>query len=168
MKKIVCIIIILISSTITYAENGVYFVDADSLLNNSEYGKKIVNKLKKINSNNLLDIEKDEKELKKIEDEINKIKNIITEEELNKKISDLKDKIIIYRKKKDTKFKEYDDYKNKELNEFFVQITPFIEKFMEINSIQIILEKKNIFIASSKYDKTDLLIQFLNKNLKDD
>ena len=168
MKKIVCIIIILISSTITYAENGVYFVDADSLLNNSEYGKKIVNKLKKINSENISDLEKDEKELKKIEDEINKIKNIITEEELNKKISDLKDKIIIYRKKKDTKFKEYDDYKNKELNEFFVQITPFIEKFMEINSIQIILEKKNIFIANSKYDKTDLLIQFLNKNIKDD
>ena len=100
MKKIVCIIIILISSTITYAENGVYFVDADSLLNNSEYGKKIVNKLKNINSKNISDLEKDEKELKKIEDEINKIKNIITEEELNKKISDLKDKIIIYRKKK--------------------------------------------------------------------
>ena len=168
MKKIVCIIIILISSTITYAENGVYFVDADSLLNNSEYGKKIVNKLKNINSKNISDLEKDEKELKKIEDEINKIKNIITEEELNKKISDLKDKIIIYRKKKDTKFKEYDDYKNKELNEFFAKITPYIEKFMEINSIQIILEKKNIFIANSKYDKTDLLIQFLNKNIKDD
>ena len=168
MKKIVCIIIILISSTITYAENGVYFVDADSLLNNSEYGKKIVNKLKNINLKNISDLEKDEKELKKIEDEINKIKNIITEEELNKKISDLKDKIIIYRKKKDTKFKEYDDYKNKELNEFFVKITPFIEKFMEINSIQIILEKKNIFIANSKYDKTDLLIQFLNKNIIDD
>ena len=168
MKKIVCIIIILISSTITYAENGVYFVDADSLLNNSEYGKKIVNKLKKINSENISDLEKDEKELKKIEDEINKIKNIITEEELNKKISDLKDKIIIYRKKKDTKFKEYNDNKNKELNEFFDKITPFIEKFMEINSIQIILEKKNIFIANSKYDKTDLLIQFLNKNIIDD
>ena len=168
MKKIVCIIIILISSTITYAENGVYFVDADSLLNNSEYGKKIVNKLKNINSKNISDLEKDEKELKKIEDEINKIKNIIIEEKLNKKISDLKKKIIIYRKKKDTKFKEYDDYKNKELNEFFAKITPFIEKFMEINSIQIILEKKNIFIANSKYDKTDLLIQFLNKNIKDD
>ena len=168
MKKIVCIIIILISSTITYAENGVYFVDVDSLLNNSEYGKKIVNKLKNINLKNISDLEKDEKELKKIEDEINKIKNIITEEELNKKISDLKDKIIIYRKKKDTKFKEYNDYKNKELNEFFVKITPFIEKFMEINSIQIILEKKNIFIANSKYDKTDSLIQYLNKNIKDD
>ena len=168
MKKIFFIFIILIFSTLSYAENGVYFVDADSLLNNSDYGKKIVDNLKKINSNNLLDIEKDEKELKKIEDEINKIKNIITEEEFNKKILDLKDKIIVYREKKNIKFKEYNDFKNKELNEFFVKITPYIEKFMEINSIQIIFEKKNIFIANSKYDKTDSLIQFLNENIKND
>ena len=168
MKKIFCVIIILIFSNLSYAEDGIYFVDADSLLNNSDYGKKIVNNLKKINSNNLSDIEKDEKELKKIEDEINNIKNIISEEELNKKIENLKDKIIIYREKKDIKFKEYNDFKNKELNNFFVKITPLIEKFMEINSIKIILEKKNIFIANSKYDKTNSLIEFLNKNIKDD
>ncbi len=142
MKKIFCVIIVLIFSTYSYAENGIYFVDVDSVLNNSDYGKKIVTKLKKINSNNLSNIEKDKNELKKIEDEINKIKNIISEEELSKKISDLKDKIIIYQEKKDVKFKEFNDFKNKELNEFFVKITPLIEKFMEINSIKIILEKK--------------------------
>ncbi len=100
MKKFFFIIILLFYSTISFAEDRIYFVDADSLLNNSVYGKKIVNKLKKINSTNLSNIEKDEKELKKIEDEINKIKNIISENELKKKISDLKDKIIIYREKK--------------------------------------------------------------------
>jgi len=168
MKNFFFVIFILFFSTFSYAENKIYFVDVDSLINNSDYGKKIVDNLKKINLNNLSDIEKDEKELKKIEDEINKIKNIISEEELNKKLSDLKDKIIIYREKKDIKFKEFNDFRNKELNEFFVKITPLIEKFMEINSIKIILEKKNIFIANSKYDKTDSLIEFLNKNIKDD
>ena len=168
MKKFFFVVIIIISSTLSYAENGIYFVDADRVLNNSDYGKKIVNKLKKINSNNLSDIEKDENELKKIEVEINKIKNIISQDELNKKISDLKDKIIKYREKKDIKFKEYNDLKNKELKTFFDKITPFIEEFMEINSIKIILEKKNIFIANSKYDKTGLLIDFLNKNISND
>ncbi len=33
---------------------------------------------------------------------------------------------------------------------------------MEINSIKIIIEKKNIFIAKSNYDITDTLIEFLN------
>ena len=152
----------------SFADDGIYFVDADIILNNSNYGKKIVNKLKKINSTNILNIEKDEKELKKIENEINKVKNIISEDELNKKISNLKNKIRLYREKKDVKFKEYNDLKNRELKQFFVKITPFIEEFMENNSIKIILEKKNIFIANSKYDKTDALIEFLNKNIKND
>ena len=39
---------------------------------------------------------------------------------------------------------------------------------MENNSIKIMLEKKNIFIANSNYDKTDELIEFLNKNIKND
>ena len=33
---------------------------------------------------------------------------------------------------------------------------------MEINSIKIIIEKKNIFIAKANYDITDALIEFLN------
>ena len=168
MKRFFCVLIILVYPIFSFADDGIYFVDADIILNNSNYGKKIVNKLKKINSTNILNIEKDEKELKKIENEINKVKNIISEDELNKKISNLKNKIRLYREKKDTKFKEYNDLKNRELKQFFVKITPFIEEFMENNSIKIILEKKNIFIANSKYDKTDALIEFLNKNIKND
>jgi Skp family chaperone for outer membrane proteins len=168
MKKFYLVLILLVYPILSFADDGIYFVDADIVLNNSNYGKKIVNKLKEINSNNILNIEKDEEELKKIENEINKIKNIISEDELKKKISNLKNKIKIYREKKDIKFKEYNDLKNRELKQFFVKITPLIEEFMEINSIKIILEKKNIFIANSKYDKTDALIEFLNKNIKND
>ena len=168
MKKLFLVLILLFHPILSFADDRIYFVDADIILNNSNYGKKIVNKLKKINSKNILNIEKDEQELKKIEDEINKIKNIISEDELNKKISDLKNKIIIYREKKEITFKEYNDLKNRELKQFFGKITPLIEAFMENNSIKIMLEKKNIFIANSNYDKTDELIKFLNKNIKND
>ena len=168
MKKLFLVLILLFHPILSFADDRIYFVDADIILNNSNYGKKIVNKLKNINSKNILNIEKDEQELKKIEDEINKIKNIISEVELNKKISDLKNKIIIYREKKEITFKEYNDLKNRELKQFFGKITPLIEEFMENNSIKIMLEKKNIFIANSNYDKTDELIEFLNKNIKND
>ena len=168
MKKFFLVLVLLFYPILSFADDGIYFVNADAILNNSNYGKKIVNKLKKINSKNILNIEKDEQELKKIENEINKIENIISEDELNKKISNLKNKILIYREKKEITFKEYNDLKNKELKQFFEKITPFIEKFMENNSIKIMLEKKNIFIANSNYDKTDELIKFLNKNIKND
>ena len=168
MKIFFFIITLIINSSISLANDNIYFVDVDFILNNSIFGKKTVDKLKKINATNVAEIENDELELKKFEDEINKIKNIITEDELKKKIAELKDKILIFKNKKDIKFNEFNDLKNKELKEFFSRITPIIEEFMEINSIIIILEKKNIFIANSKYDKTEELINFLNKKINHD
>ena len=138
------------------------------MLNETSYGNKIVQKLKNINSNNLKNIENDEKELKQIEDEINKVKNVISEEEFKKKIDNLKIKIISYREKKNNTFNEYNSLKNKELENFFVKITPLLEEFMEKNSIKIIIEKKNILIAQENYDKTNDLVNFINTKLKYD
>ena len=39
---------------------------------------------------------------------------------------------------------------------------------MEMNSIKLIMDKKNIFIANAKYDITDELIEFLNLKLKNE
>ena len=168
MKKICLLSFFLLYSTLISANEGIYFINVDSLLNNTNYGKQIVNKLKNINSANISDLEKDEKELKNIEDEINKVKNLISENELNRKVENLKEKILIYREKKDDIFEEYNNLKNKELKYFFDKITPVIEEYMETNSIKIILEKKNIFIANSKYDITNSLIKFINLKIKND
>lgn len=168
MRKICVLFFFLLYSTLTFANEGIYFINLDSLLNNTNYGKQIVNKLKNVNSANISEIEKDEKELKNIEDEINKVKNLISENELNRKVEKLKEKILIYREKKDNIFQEYNNLKNKELKYFFDKITPVIEEYMETNSIKIIIEKKNIFIADSKYDITNSLIKFINSKIKND
>ena len=46
-------------------------------------------------------------------------------------------------------------------------VNPIIEKIMEKNSIGILIEKKNIFIAKSNYDITEIVIEEINKNIKD-
>ena len=168
MNKIFFIIFFFFISYSSFAQESIYFVDIDKVLNETSYGNKIVQKLKNINSNNLKNIENDEKELKQIEDEINKVKNVISEEEFKKKIDNLKIKIISYREKKNNTFNEYNSLKNKELENFFVKITPLLEEFMEKNSIKIIIEKKNILIAQENYDKTNDLVNFINTKLKYD
>ena len=168
MNKIFFIIFFFFISYSSFAQESIFFVDIDKVLNETSYGNKIVQKLKNINSNNLKNIENDEKELKQIEDEINKVKNVISEEEFKKKIDNLKIKIISYREKKNNTFKEYNSLKNKELENFFVKITPLLEEFMEKNSIKIIIEKKNILIAQENYDKTNDLVNFINTKLKYD
>ncbi len=167
MKKIIFILLVIFYSTYTLANDTVYFIDIDKVLNDSIYGKKIVKKLKNINSINVEEIKKNENELKNIEDEINKVKNIVKEEELNKKINQFKKKLIAYREQKDLKIKNFNNLKNKELDIFFKKITPFIEEFMENNSIKIIIEKKNILIANENYNKTNALINFLNTKIQD-
>ena len=84
------------------------------------------------------------------------------------KINNLKNNILTFRENKDQIFKQYNDIKNKELEIFFQKITPYIEEFMEKNSINLILDKKNIFIANTNYDITNSLIEFLNLKLFDD
>ena len=49
MKKLFLVLILLFHPILSFADDRIYFVDADIILNNSNYGKKIVNKLKKIN-----------------------------------------------------------------------------------------------------------------------
>lgn len=168
MKRIFFIIFFFFISPSSFATESIYFVDIDKVLNETLYGKNIVQELKNINSKNIKKLEKDEKELKSIEEEINKVKNVISELELNKKIDNLKNKIIIYREKKDNIFNEYNILKNKELANFFEKITPLLEEFMEINSIKIIIEKKNILIAQENYDKTNEIINFINTKIKND
>ena len=167
MKKIIFILSVIFYSTCALSNDAVYFIDIDKVLNDSIYGKKIVKKLNNINAVNIEEIKKNESELKNIEDEINKVKNVVKEEELNKKINEFKKKLIAYREQKDLKIKNFNNLKNKELEIFFKKITPFIEEFMENNSIKIIIEKKNILIANENYNKTNALINFLNTKIQD-
>ena len=168
MKKYLFIFLLLFYPSLSFSQDGIYFLDVDLLINKSDSGKKIVLKLKKINEENIDELENYEKELKKEDEEINKIKNILSKEELNNKIQELKGKIAIYRSKKDKIFKEYNNLKNKEIEIYFKTITPYIEDFMEENSIKLIMDKKNIFIADSNYDITDSLINYLNIKIDND
>ena len=98
-----------------------------------------------------------------METDISKVKNIISEKELKNKINILRKKIEQYRKDKNKKTQEFNSLKDKKIKDFFTIITPIIESFMKNNSIGIIVDKKNIFIANSKYDITEEIIKILNE-----
>ena len=167
MKKIILIFFIhLFYFSNLYANEGVYFLDVDYILKNSNSGKIVVNKLQELNSQNNLKFKNSEDEIKLLENEITKVKNIISKEELNKKINNLKKKVVIFRDNKQIILKEYNDIKNKELENYFNKISPVVQEFMKIKSIKIIIDRKNIFIADSNYDITNELIKFLNENLE--
>ncbi len=166
MKKIyIFIFFFLINLTNSHANDGVFFLDIDYIVNNSNSGKIIIKKLQDLNSKNNSILNKQGEEIKLLEDEIAKVKNVISEEELQNKVKNLKKNISLYRSNKKKILDDFNVLKKKELENFFEKITPFIEEFMNIKSIKIIFDKKNIFIANANYDITDELIKFLDEKL---
>ena len=167
LRKFLILITILFFSfnfTIAYTNENVRYINVDVILNNSDLGKIIINKLKKQNDTNIDKIKTIENEIKKENEELAKLKNIITEEEFNKKLVFLKKKIDDFNILKNKLSNELNEFKKKEIKLFFEKINPIIEKYMEQNSIALILDKKNIFVARSDYDMTQELLDLINKD----
>ena len=55
--------------------------------------------------------------------------------------------------------------KKNKLEKFLKEINPIIQEFMAENSIDIVLEKKQIFVGNSDNDITNDILKLINKNL---
>ena len=153
--------------TNSQASSNTVFVDIDYLINNSTFGKKIIKKIETEDSKNVEILKSREVSLKKIEDEIKKKKNIISNEELQKEINLLKIKIEEFKSEKNTLVKNFSKFKNDQLNIIFLEINKIIKDYMTKNSIDIVFDKKNIYIGKSSIDITQNVLQEIEKKLNE-
>ena len=160
-------IFVLFFSTLSFAENKMAYIDVDLILSESKPSKLLFSQLKKIEEKKLKKLKNDEINLKEEEKKILSTKNIISKDEYNKSVNNFKKKIDNYKKTKNTDIGNLKQIRNKEIIRFFKLVNPIIEKIMDQNSIEILFEKKNIFIAKSNYDITQIVIENINKNIKE-
>ena len=166
-KNIIFIICFLSLSNISaYASQNVKFADIDIIVQYSKIGKKTLNKIEKANKSNIEKLNNFQKQLKDRENEIKIKKNIISEEEFQKEVENLKIKLADFKKKKDLIVKDFSDLKNNELKVLFGKINPIIENYMKENSIDILINSKNIFIGSVKSDLTQALIDEIDRKFQ--
>tara|TARA_B100001057_G_scaffold197794_1_gene198439 strand:- start:59 stop:565 length:507 start_codon:yes stop_codon:yes gene_type:complete len=147
-----------------YGENQIVLLDLDYAVSNSNVGKNILQKLNKTRLEEIEKLKIVESRLVKKEEEINKIKNIISKEELNSKITKFQKEIKEFNLQKDKIQKKFLNNKNKELEELLKKINPLIIKFMDDNSIEMIISKSNVYLAKTKLDITKNIIELINKN----
>jgi len=168
LKKIYILIftIFFYCSHLMALESNVFFIDVDYLLKNSKLGKNILKNLDELNNKNINFLKKHEEELKKIDNEINNTKNVISKDELEKKVINFRSELKTYEEKKDKLSKEFTKRRVDQLNDFLNKISPIIQDFMKDNSISILVEKKNIFIGSSEYDITEDIILLMNQKFE--
>ena len=166
-KKTIFILIIFFTTiSLSQSNEKIVYLDLDNIVNNTNAGKFIINELKKSKEAALSKFEKKEKELKKIENEINKQKNILSEDELKKKITNFRKEISFFQNDKQKVINNFNQKKIVEFNKFFKKITPLIENYAKEKNIDIVLDKKNIFLASKKKDITQEIIKIINSKIK--
>ena len=164
IKRLFFIFLILTSFfSSAFAENKIVYVDMDYLLTNINIGKKTFEILKKNEMEKDKELQLLEKNLKNEENKILASRNIVTDEQLNKNINEFKKKVNIYSKNKIDEIEKLKQTRNKEVKNLLKQINPIIENYMDNNSISIIIDKKNVYIANIEYDITNKLIEIINK-----
>ena len=167
IKKISTILIVLIIFiSASNSEEQIVYLDLDNVVTNTKAGKSILSKLEKSKKSALLKFEKKEKDLKKIEEEIKKQKNVISEDEFKKRLIELRKEISKFRQDKQKVVNEFNQKKQIEFGEFFKKITPIIEQYVKEKKIDIVLDKKNVFVASKKKDITQEIINIIDSKIK--
>ena len=149
------------------SDDKVTFLNLDAVLSNSKIGKTIVQQLNELNENNSKNFKIEREKIKKKEEDLIAKQNILSKEEFNSKLSDLKQEIDIFNKEKNIKIIDYEKLKKKELDNFIKRITPLIENYTIDNSISLVVNQKNIFIGNKKYDITRDIIDLVDNNLKE-
>jgi Skp family chaperone for outer membrane proteins len=167
VKKIILLFFLVIFCSFSYAENKLAYIDFDVILSQSNASKSLLKQLKDIEKTQYNEFEKKEQKLKDDEKKILSSKNILSGEEYKKKVNVFRKNIINYQTEKKNIIFNLEEKRNQEIMSYMKLISPLINEYMNNNSIDILLEKKNIFIAKSNHDITQHVLEIINKEIKE-
>ena len=153
-------------SNTSFSNEPVAYIDIDFILKNSDIGKKSLEKINTQNNENIRDLKKKEKILKDLEIEIASKKNIISKEAFDKEVIIFRKNIDQFKIEQQQIIKDFNDYKKKEIDKVFQIISPIINSYMEKNSVKILFDAKNIFMARNDLNFTNDILEAINKEAK--
>ena len=166
LKKIYLIFVIsFINLSYATSSENIVFIDIDYVLNNSNFGKNIYNDLNDLNEKNLKYLNEKEKLIKEKKLSIEKMKNISSKEKFNSDVELFNDQVEKYKIEKDKILNNFIKKKDEKLNNFLIKINPLIEEYMKENSIDLILEKNQIFIGNTSKDISEEILKIVNSKI---
>ena len=148
-------------------ENKIVYIDMDLLISKSLAGKSINNQIKSQNKNNLEKFKKIESDIKNEDEDISNKKNILSEDEYKKLVSQLNKKIKNYRVMVSENVDKNIKLKISATKKLIKKLNPILSDYSEKNSISIILQKRDIIIGKNSLNITDDIIKILDENVKE-
>ena len=166
LYKFLLIFFIFFISINTSNSKETAFIDIDYVIANSNIGKKVLENINKLDKKNIENLKKKNKSLMDLEIAIKNKKNVISEEAYNEEVVLFKKKIKDFNNEKNQLVKNFNDFKKKEIENIFKKISPIINDYMEENSVNVLLDSKNIFMGSKKSNLTEDILNKINKKFK--
>lgn len=164
IKFIFTLIFSIFLQSITYASE-VYFLDFSKVLNQSQAGSKFQEKLKNKIRQDTENFSKLENEIKKEESDTISQKKILSQDEYEKKIKTLREKVGKLQSDKQKSFNDIANSRDSAKKKLIDNINPILKKYMEDNNIRVVLDKQSVVLGDTKLEITDAIIELLNKKL---
>ena len=141
----------------------IVYLDLDYILSNSNKGKEILSELDKKNIENIKILKSKEEILKNEEEDLLKQKNIISTEVYNEKVKNLQNKIKIFRSEKNKLVKEFKKNRETRINDFIKIVDNILGEYVKTNSIDLVLNKKDIIMGKNSYNITEEILKKVNE-----
>ena len=162
---------ILISALFLSLQNNLYtdvphYIDFKFILNESKAGKQAQDFLKKKLNNGIAKIKDTEKKLQEEERKIIQQKKIIDAEEYKKQVTNLRSKVSLLQKERNTLIDSVAKQRAKARNTLLKTLNPLMKDYMKKKNIRMVLDKKSLLLGDEKLDITQDIIKLLNDQLK--
>ena len=144
----------------------VAYIDLKLILKESDVGKFVNDHINKIKNENYSKFKEKENKLIDKEKILISQKNILNEVEYNKRIAVLTEEVKKYRADKKDSIDRINKIKIDYTKEILKSLNPIIAKYVDLNSISLVIPKKNIIVGKKNLDITDQIIKLLNDNIK--
>ena len=167
-KKLLIILLTLICFTATYAEDfKIVYLNVDRIMQESIAGKSIKKKLENIYNKDLERFKKNDANLKKKEKKLIAQKNILSDQDFKKELSNLRAEIINFQKEQVKARDNINKLRIKATTKLISKLSPILEEYAKKNSIGLILQKKNIVMGKKEIEITNQILEITNKEIND-
>ena len=167
-KKLSIILLTLICFASTYAEDfKIVYLNVDRIMQESIAGKSIKKKLENIYNKDLERFKKNDANLKKKEKKLIAQKNILSDQDFKKELSNLRAEIINFQKEQVKARDNINKLRIKATSKLISKLSPILEEYAKKNSIGLILQKKNIIMGKKEIEITNQILEITNKEIND-
>ncbi len=144
---------------------SIVYIDMEKIMQKSKAGKTVIDKINKQKKIDVSKFQKIEKNLKEDEEKLIQKKNVLSVDEFNNQLVDLRKKITAYR---DLRQKSIQEFTSKRVNasaDFAIKIKPILAEYASKNDIAMVIQKKNIIMGKSTLDITDEILKIVDDKI---